>query len=130
MFRRMGDNPNPEQKETEEAKVFRFGPWTLNTETAELSKDSAAGEQSSTVYLPVKEYELLTFLAQNAGKPFTPDALYKAVWKQDYGDIVTIPVHIQRLRKKIEADPSAPVFIQTVRGFGYKLILNSDEAKK
>lgn len=44
----------------------------------------------------------------------------KKVWGNNYGDITTVAVHIQRLRKKIEKDPSHPVFIETVHGMGYK----------
>ena len=74
------------------------------------------------VALPLKEFELLEFLMRNAGRVLTRSQLIDRVWGGDYyGDTKTLDVHIKRLRAKIEADPANPVFIQTVRGLGYKL---------
>lgn len=73
------------------------------------------------VSLPLKEFELLEFLIRNAGRVLTRAQLIDRVWGSDYfGDTKTLDVHIKRLRAKIEADPANPVFIQTVRGLGYK----------
>ena len=63
---------------------------------------------------------MLSYLAANPGKPLSPDTIYNAVWKNTYGDITAVAVYIQRLRKKIEADPSIPVYIETVFGMGYR----------
>jgi two-component system response regulator RegX3 len=74
------------------------------------------------VSLPLKEFELLEFLMRNAGRVLTRSQLIDRVWGGDYyGDTKTLDVHIKRLRSKIEADPSNPVLIQTIRGLGYKL---------
>jgi two-component system response regulator RegX3 len=71
--------------------------------------------------LPLKEFELLEFLIRNSGRVLTRVQLIDRVWGNDYfGDTKTLDVHIKRLRAKIEEDPANPVFIQTVRGLGYK----------
>ena len=73
------------------------------------------------VSLPLKEFELLEFLIRNAGRVLTRVQLIDRVWGSDYfGDTKTLDVHIKRLRAKIEKDPANPVYIQTIRGLGYK----------
>ena len=75
----------------------------------------------ATQSLPQKEFELLEYLMRNSGRVLTRSQLIDRVWGSDYfGDTKTLDVHIKRLRAKIEADPANPVFIQTVRGLGYK----------
>jgi len=60
-------------------------------------------------------------LVRNSGRVLTRSQLIDRVWGSDYfGDTKTLDVHIKRLRAKIEADPGNPIFIQTVRGLGYK----------
>ena len=69
-----------------------------------------------------KELALLKKLNENRGNIVTFDALSDAVWGENYyGYENTLMVHIRRLREKIEAHPSAPVWLLTVRGLGYKL---------
>jgi len=73
------------------------------------------------VSLPLKEFELLEFLVRNSGRVLTRAQLIDRVWGSDYfGDTKTLDVHVKRLRAKIEQDPANPVFIQTIRGLGYK----------
>jgi two-component system response regulator RegX3 len=73
------------------------------------------------VHLRRKEFELLRLLVENAGRVLTRDVLIDRVWGSDYiGDTKTLDVHIKRLRSRIEAEPSAPVLITTVRGVGYR----------
>jgi two-component system response regulator RegX3 len=73
------------------------------------------------VHLRRKEFELLRLLVENAGRVLTRDVLIDRVWGTDYiGDTKTLDVHIKRLRSRIEADPSVPVLITTVRGVGYR----------
>ncbi|MDP8957541.1 MAG: response regulator transcription factor [Actinomycetota bacterium] len=68
------------------------------------------------------EFELLRCLASRPNRIFSREQLLEQVWNYDYlGDSRLVDVHIRRLRGKVEADPSRPKFIQTVRGFGYKL---------
>jgi two-component system OmpR family response regulator len=72
--------------------------------------------------LSPKEFDLLAFLAKNRGLVFSREQLLEKVWGYDYaGDTRTVDVHIRWLRQKIEADPSHPGQIITVRGTGYKL---------
>jgi two-component system, OmpR family, response regulator RegX3 len=73
-------------------------------------------------YLPLKEFELLTYLAENVGRVLTRGQLIDQVWGPDYfGDTKTLDVHVKRIRSKIEADPRHPARLVTVRGLGYKL---------
>ena len=71
--------------------------------------------------LPLKEFELLALLLENAGRVLTRDTLIDRVWGSDYvGDTKTLDVHIKRLRAKVEDDPARPTRIVTIRGLGYK----------
>src|SRR5579862_3219487 len=73
------------------------------------------------VALPLKEFELLEQLLNNAGRVVTRDALIDRVWGFDYvGDTKTLDVHIKRLRSRIELDPANPTLITTIRGLGYR----------
>ena len=73
------------------------------------------------VSLPLKEFELLTLLLDNAGRVVSRDVLIDRVWGHDYvGDTKTLDVHVKRLRAKVEQDPSNPTRIVTIRGLGYK----------
>lgn len=73
------------------------------------------------VRLPLKEFELLALLMENAGFAVTRQTLIDRVWGFDYvGNTKTLDVHIKRLRSRIEADPSEPRRIMTIRGLGYK----------
>ncbi len=102
---------------TEGEKTLKFGDFTLYETTCILKKGA------ERVYLSVKEYEVLDFLVHNPGVPFNPETIYKNVWKNAYGDLSAVAVYIQRLRKKIEDNPSAPKFIETVFGMGYRFNL-------
>ncbi len=71
--------------------------------------------------LTAKEYELLQYFIINRGRVLTREQIFVQVWGEDFlGDDNTVTVHIRRLREKIEADPSAPKFLKTVRGLGYR----------
>jgi two-component system response regulator RegX3 len=77
--------------------------------------------RGAEVHLRRKEFELLGLLIENAGRVLTRDTLIDRVWGADYvGDTKTLDVHIKRLRTHIEADPSSPAIITTVRGVGYR----------
>ena len=68
-----------------------------------------------------KEFDLLIFLATNKGRVFTKKQIYTQVWDDEYAfDDNNIMSFISKLRKKIEPDPEHPVYIQTVRGVGYR----------
>ncbi|PFK29127.1 DNA-binding response regulator [Bacillus cereus] len=84
--------------------------YTVNINDAEIS-------------LTGKELELLKFFASNPEQVFTKTQLFRNVWNSNYiEDDNTVMVHIRKLRKKIETDPSNPKFIQTVWGIGYKFV--------
>ena len=73
------------------------------------------------VSLPLKEFELLELLLENAGRVLTRETLIDRVWGPHYvGDTKTLDVHVKRLRSKIEDDPSNPTRITTIRGLGYR----------
>ncbi len=73
------------------------------------------------ITLTSKEYAILVFLAMNPNIVFTKEHIFDRVWGDDiYGDTATVPVHIQKIRKKIEKDPSNPNFIETLWGTGYR----------
>ena len=73
------------------------------------------------ITLSQKEFDLLVCLVRNHGIARSRDVLLERVWGYDFiGDSRTVDVHIRWLREKVEADPSKPAFIQTVRGVGYR----------
>ena len=75
------------------------------------------------VNLPLKEFELLALLLENAGRVLTRETLIDRVWGMDYvGDTKTLDVHVKRLRGKVETDPANPTRIITIRGLGYKYV--------
>lgn len=68
-----------------------------------------------------KEFDLLTFLAENPNHVFTKDDLFREIWDMDsIGDIATVTVHIKKIREKIEKDTSKPQYIETIWGVGYR----------
>jgi two-component system, OmpR family, response regulator RegX3 len=77
--------------------------------------------EGRSVELPPKEFDLLAYLVEHAGRVLTRGQLIDEIWGSDYvGDTKTLDVHIRRLRTRIEQDPHEPVRIQTVRGVGYR----------
>lgn len=77
-----------------------------------------AGKEIS---LTNREFELLLFLSENPGIVFSKDRLFERVWGLDAaGDTATVMVHVNRLREKIEPEPSKPIYIETVWGAGYR----------
>lgn len=97
-------------------QVLTCGPVRMDVERHLVSIN---GEP---VALPLKEFELLEMFLRNSGRVLTRMQLIDRVWGSDYvGDTKTLDVHVKRLRAKIEQDPSNPVYLQTVRGLGYRL---------
>jgi Response regulators consisting of a CheY-like receiver domain and a winged-helix DNA-binding domain len=93
-----------------------FGPYVLDFEGKLLDR---GGER---VPLSRREFELLAYLAANEGKTFGPEELYRAVWGLEHGDLSTVAVHVQRVRRKIEEDGSHPRWLVTVPGAGYRFL--------
>jgi two-component system response regulator RegX3 len=109
VLRRQGDTSNTTEG------VITAGPVRIDVERHQVNIND------QLVSLPLKEFELLEFLVRNAGRVLTRTQLIDRVWGSDYfGDTKTLDVHVKRLRAKIETDPANPVFIQTIRGLGYK----------
>jgi DNA-binding response OmpR family regulator len=91
------------------------GPIKINTETRRVY---VGGRETE---LKNKEYEMLLFLVLNEDIVFSKESLYEKIWGMEaIGDNATVAVHINRLREKIEEDPAAPRYIQTVWGAGYR----------
>lgn len=68
-----------------------------------------------------KEFDLLTFLAQNPNHVYTKEELFREIWDMDsIGDIATVTVHIKKIREKIEFDTAKPQYIETIWGVGYR----------
>jgi two-component system response regulator RegX3 len=110
VLRRQGD-PVPETS----TPTLAAGPVRMDVERHVVTVDGAS------VQLPLKEFELLELLLRNAGRVLTRGQLIDRVWGADYvGDTKTLDVHVKRLRSKVEPEPSAPRYIVTVRGLGYK----------
>jgi two-component system response regulator RegX3 len=104
------------QDEGDNSGILTVGPVRLDIDRHDISVNGLK------ISLPLKEFELLEFLMRNSGRVLTRIQLIDRVWGSDYvGDTKTLDVHIKRLRAKIEEDPANPVFIQTVRGLGYKM---------
>ncbi len=71
-----------------------------------------------------KEFDLLTFLAENPNRVFSKDELFREIWDMEsIGDIATVTVHIKKIREKIEDDTSNPQYIETIWGVGYRFKL-------
>ena len=108
---RRAQNPETEI----ENGIITIGSIRLDIDRHQMSVNGVA------VALPLKEFELLEFLMRNSGRVLTRSQLIDRVWGSDYfGDTKTLDVNIKRLRAKIEVEPANPIFIQTVRGLGYK----------
>lgn len=76
------------------------------------------GEEKS---FTTKEYDLLTFLAENPNHVYTKEELFREIWDMDsFGDIATVTVHIKKIREKIEIDNTKPQYIETIWGVGYR----------
>lgn len=68
-----------------------------------------------------KEFDLLTFLAENPNRVFTKDELFREIWDMEsIGDIATVTVHIKKIREKIELNSNKPQYIETIWGVGYR----------
>lgn len=111
VLRRSGPNVDDDEE-----TLLRVGTLALDRERHEVTVSGVP------VDLPLKEFQLLAELMQQAGFVVTRDDLINRVWGYDYiGDTKTLDVHVKRLRAKIEPDPKDPTLITTIRGLGYKM---------
>jgi len=98
-----------------EGDPLHFGTLTIRPDRRQVEVNGQGVE------LTAREFDLLEFLAKNAGHVFTREELLDRVWDWSYAsDGGTVTVHIRRLRQKIESDPERPRYVKTVWGVGYK----------
>lgn len=108
LLRRFHASPSPQE--------VRAGDLEIIPENGVVLRDG------SPVNLTKTEFRLLTELATNPGRVLSREELLERVWGYDYfGDARLVDVHVRRLRKKVEPDPSNPTVVLTVRGMGYRL---------
>ena len=101
------------------SEILQSGPVSMDIARHEVRVGSNGSERE--VKLSLKEFELLKALLSQRGKAVPRETLLERVWGDDFfGDERTLDVHIRWLREKIEATPSQPEHILTVRGIGYK----------
>ena len=98
------------------SNILHHGDLQLNNETYTVTVD---GEEKK---LTSKEFAILKLFLSNPTRVFTKSQIFESVWQEEsFSDDNTVMVHVNRLRAKIEKDPSKPKYIKTVWGFGYKL---------
>jgi len=100
-----------------DSAVIVAGPFRYNTITMRFYKDNREISLSS------KEHAMMKLFLDNVNRVFSKDMLYTLVWGEAIIDENAIMVYINRLRQKIEANPSKPRYIQTVRGLGYRFVV-------
>lgn len=101
------------------AEVLQMGQLTINVSKRIVTIGS------KEIALTYKEFEMLLLLAKYPGRVFSREELLERVWGYEYfGDTRTIDVHMRHLREKIESSPTAPQYLKTVRGVGYKFEIN------
>ena len=97
------------------AEPLRSGSLAVDVDAHQASLN---GEE---LRLKPREFDLLALFMRNPGRAFTRDQVLEQLWGHDYiGDVRTVDVHVRWLREKIEADPSTPARIITIRGVGYR----------
>ncbi len=97
-------------------RTITAGPLTADPAARRITKNG------TEIPLKNKEYELLLFLMRHPEQVFSREDLYELIWGlESMGDNITVAVHINRLREKIEDDPAKPKLLQTVWGVGYRL---------
>ncbi|MDO5478305.1 MAG: response regulator [Clostridia bacterium] len=97
-----------------EENTIKIGDITINTASYELRKGG------KVIELTLREFELVTYLAESPNRIFSREILLEKVWGYEYyGDMRTVDVTVRRLREKIEDDPGEPRYIMTRRGVGY-----------
>ena len=94
-------------------RAVRFGDYLIHLDDYTVTRDG------SRVTLAPKEFDLLVYLVTNAGRALAPQELYARVWGNRFGDLSTVTVHVQRLRKKLHRPGTAPL-IETVPRVGYR----------
>jgi DNA-binding response OmpR family regulator len=100
--------------DTSRSAPLRVGELEIDATSRTVTR---AGHELALTY---SEFEILHKLAGSPRRVFTREELMNHLWKGSfYGDLRSVDVHVRHLRQKVEADPSSPVLIRTVRGVGY-----------
>lgn len=108
------------RRRVDEAEQEDDGILEAGTVRMDVDRHTVA-VNGAEIAMPLKEFELLELLLRNAGRVLTRGQLIDRVWGSDYfGDTKTLDVHIKRIRSRIEAIPSDPQMLVTVRGLGYR----------
>lgn len=108
-FRRQADSS------VNNSEIIRVGKISLDLERHEVYKEN------QIINMPFKEFELLKLLLVNKGKVLSREMLLEKIWGYDnYAETRTVDVHIRYLRQKIEDNNNNPVYIETIRGVGYR----------
>lgn len=97
--------------------IITAGPFQYNTNTLRFYKNG------KEILLSAKENAIMKLFIDNINRIFSKDMLYDLIWGENIIDENTIMVYINRLRQKIEENPSNPRYIQTVRGLGYRFVV-------
>lgn len=98
-----------------EEEIYSIGALELNSTTKEVRVDN------QIVKLRPKEFMILELLMKHAGRVFSAQQIYEAVWNEEAINTETVMVHIRKLREKIELDPKHPHYLKVVWGIGYKI---------
>ncbi|MHB9003729.1 MAG: response regulator transcription factor [Coriobacteriia bacterium] len=119
LLRRMNAAQNPS------SSLYDFGHFQIHADQGRLVVEGR------DVPIPAREFKLLTFLAVHRDTIFSAAHIYKAVWGEEpisSADQNTVSVHVYRLRKRIEHEPSRPEFLIGIHGLGYKLVQPAGDA--
>lgn len=96
---------------------LKNGPFLLDEKMQRVYKEG------KPLKLTAREFHLMKLFMERPNEPITRDDLLDEIWGLDYfGDSKTVDVHIRRLREKIEEDPSQPIYLKTIWGFGYAFL--------
>ncbi len=108
-YNRLSSNQN------EEKGIKRFKDLVIDEQSYEIHL------KNKKIIFTAKEFQILNYLSDHPNRVFTKEQLFNHVWGfDDYGDINTVTVHINKIREKIETNSKKPIYITTVWGVGYK----------
>ncbi|ERL66196.1 response regulator transcription factor [Schleiferilactobacillus shenzhenensis] len=115
----------PDQNVAAEGHIVHFGPLTVDIDGLQASLNGAP------LTLTPKEFDVLAYLVQRPNRVISREHILDAVWGVDYPtETRTVDMQISHLREKIEPNPKDPQYLQTIRGFGYKLTLPTSEVSE
>ncbi|AWE08396.1 DNA-binding response regulator [Lysinibacillus sp. 2017] len=105
-------------------KVHKKNQLVVNNDILIDFEEKTVYKQGKELHLFTKEKQILFYLVENQNQVLSVEQIINQVWGYDeFVDLKAVTVHISMLRKKIESNPTKPIYIQTVRGFGYKFEL-------